>query len=108
MVGGVTVLVFRCGVAVITVPLAYLFALCSTSHLLDPFKSFCGVEYHYLPLTPLLLCYRVLHWFYLFGNQGLLRSLLTESIYGYGGLVLGEVIYTFPHALMILLRIIHV
>ncbi len=32
---------------------------------------------------------------YLFGNQGLLRSLLTESIYGYWGLVLGEVILHF-------------
>lgn len=40
---------------------------------------------------------------YLFGNQGILRGLLSENIYGFWGIVLGEVIYTFPHALMILL-----
>jgi iron(III) transport system permease protein len=40
---------------------------------------------------------------YLFGNQGLLRGLLSDNIYGFWGIVLGEVIYTFPHALMILL-----
>lgn len=40
---------------------------------------------------------------YLFGNQGPLRALLMgESIYGPIGIVLGEVFYTFPHALMIL------
>ncbi|MNM93930.1 Molybdenum transport system permease protein ModB [compost metagenome] len=40
---------------------------------------------------------------YLFGNQGLLRGLLSDNIYGFWGIVLGEAIYTFPHALMILL-----
>ncbi len=40
---------------------------------------------------------------YLFGNQGLLRELLYDNIYGFWGIVLGEAIYTFPHALMILL-----
>ncbi len=40
---------------------------------------------------------------YLFGNQGLLRGWLAENIYGFWGIVVGEVIYTFPHALMILL-----
>ena len=41
---------------------------------------------------------------YLFGHQGLLKSWLADgSIYGWIGIVLGEVIYTFPHALMILL-----
>jgi len=41
---------------------------------------------------------------YLFGNQGPLRGLLLgQSIYGPIGMVLGEVFYTFPHALMILL-----
>ncbi len=39
---------------------------------------------------------------YLFGNQGMLRGLLSDNIYGFWGIVLGEVIYTFPHALMIL------
>lgn len=40
---------------------------------------------------------------YLFGNQGLLKSWLGgQSIYGPFGIVLGELFYTFPHALLIL------
>src|SRR5690606_16623047 len=41
---------------------------------------------------------------YLFGNQGMLKELLFgASIYGPIGIVIGEVFYTFPHALMILI-----
>lgn len=40
---------------------------------------------------------------YLFGNQGVLREWLPDSIYGFWGIVLGQAIYTFPHALMVLL-----
>jgi iron(III) transport system permease protein len=40
---------------------------------------------------------------YLFGNQGPLRGwLMGESIYGPIGIVMGEVFYAFPHAMMIL------
>jgi iron(III) transport system permease protein len=40
---------------------------------------------------------------YLFGNQGLLKSLLgSQSIYGPVGIVTGEVFYTLPHAILIL------
>lgn len=40
---------------------------------------------------------------YLFGNQGIVRDwLMGWSIYGPIGIVLGEVFYTFPHALLIL------
>ena len=40
---------------------------------------------------------------YLFGNQGLLKSwLMGASIYGPIGIVIGEVFWTFPHALIIL------
>jgi iron(III) transport system permease protein len=40
---------------------------------------------------------------YLFGNQGLLKDLLMGgSIYGAGGIVVAQVFYCFPHALMIL------
>jgi iron(III) transport system permease protein len=40
---------------------------------------------------------------YLFGNQGLVRGLLLgNSIYGSLGITIGEAIYCFPHALMIL------
>ncbi|MCW2291241.1 iron(III) transport system permease protein [Pseudomonas sp. BIGb0408] len=40
---------------------------------------------------------------YLFGNQGMLRDWIPDSIYGFWGIVLGQAIYTFPHALMVLL-----
>ncbi|UCJ16732.1 putative 2-aminoethylphosphonate ABC transporter permease subunit [Pseudomonas sp. MM211] len=40
---------------------------------------------------------------YLFGNQGMLRDWMPDSIYGFWGIVLGQAIYTFPHALMVLL-----
>ncbi|MFZ6748935.1 putative 2-aminoethylphosphonate ABC transporter permease subunit [Undibacterium sp. Ren11W] len=40
---------------------------------------------------------------YLFGNQGLLKTWMAgATIYGPIGIVLGEVFYTFPHALLIL------
>ncbi|MDY0882861.1 putative 2-aminoethylphosphonate ABC transporter permease subunit [Dongia soli] len=40
---------------------------------------------------------------YLFGNQGVLKSLLFgESIYGPIGIIIGEVFFAFPHAVMIL------
>ncbi len=40
---------------------------------------------------------------YLFGNQGFLKELLFGgSIYGAGGIVIAQVFYCFPHALMIL------
>jgi iron(III) transport system permease protein len=40
---------------------------------------------------------------YLFGNQGLLKSLLFgQSIYGPLGIVIGSVFFTFPHAFLII------
>ena len=40
---------------------------------------------------------------YLFGNQGFLKDLLFGgSIYGAGGIIVAQVFYCFPHALMIL------
>jgi len=40
---------------------------------------------------------------YLFGNQGFLKGLLFGgSIYGAGGIIVSQVFYCFPHALMIL------
>jgi iron(III) transport system permease protein len=40
---------------------------------------------------------------YIFGNQGFLKGLLAgASIYGPVGIVIGEVLYAFPHALLIL------
>ncbi len=41
---------------------------------------------------------------YLFGNQGLLKSWLAGgNVYGFWGMVLGELFYTFPHALLIII-----
>jgi iron(III) transport system permease protein len=52
-------------------------------------------------LAPSLL--PAISFIYLFGNQGLLKGLLLGGqIYGAGGIVLAEVFYCFPHALMIL------
>ena len=53
-------------------------------------------------LAPSLL--PAISFIYLFGNQGILKGLLFGgSIYGAGGIVLSQVFYCFPHALMILL-----
>lgn len=87
-------------VAVIVVPLAYLFAYALQRTLIPGKRVWRGLSL--LPLmAPSMLPGIAL--VYLFGNQGMLRSLLSDNIYGFWGIVLGEVIYTFPHALMILL-----
>jgi iron(III) transport system permease protein len=87
-------------VAVIVIPLAYLFAYALQRTLIPGKGLWRGVSL--LPLlAPSMLPAIAL--VYLFGNQGLLRGLLSDNIYGFWGIVLGEAIYTFPHALMILL-----
>lgn len=87
-------------VATIVVPLAYLFAYALQRALIPGKAIWRGMSL--LPLmAPSMLPGIAL--VYLFGNQGMLRGLLSDNIYGFWGIVLGEVIYTFPHALMILL-----
>ncbi len=87
-------------VACLVVPLAYLFAYALQRTLIPVKPLWRGVSL--LPLlAPSMLPGIAL--VYLFGNQGFLRSLVSDNIYGYWGIVLGEAIYTFPHALMILL-----
>ncbi|MCO7574750.1 putative 2-aminoethylphosphonate ABC transporter permease subunit [Pseudomonas sp. TNT2022 ID1048] len=87
-------------VAAIVVPLAYLFAYALQRTLIPGKGLWRGLSL--LPLmAPSMLPGIAL--VYLFGNQGMLRGLFAENIYGFWGIVLGEVIYTFPHALMILL-----
>ncbi|MBG8558203.1 putative 2-aminoethylphosphonate ABC transporter permease subunit [Pseudomonas qingdaonensis] len=87
-------------VAAIVVPTAYLFAYALQRTLIPGKRIWRGISL--LPLlAPSMLPAIAL--VYLFGNQGLLRGLLSDNIYGFWGIVLGEVIYTFPHALMILL-----
>jgi len=52
-------------------------------------------------LAPSLL--PAISFIYLFGNQGFLKALLLGGeIYGFGGIVISQVFYCFPHALMIL------
>lgn len=87
-------------VAAIVVPVAYLFAYALQRTLIPGKSIWRGISL--LPLlAPSMLPAIAL--VYLFGNQGLLRGLLNDNIYGFWGIVLGEAIYTFPHALMILL-----
>ncbi|EIK98505.1 2-aminoethylphosphonate ABC transporter permease [Pseudomonas sp. M47T1] len=87
-------------VAAIVVPLAYLFAYALQRTHIPGKAVWRGISL--LPLlAPSMLPGIAL--VYLFGNQGLLRGLVADNIYGFWGIVLGEAIYTFPHALMILL-----
>lgn len=87
-------------VAAIVVPLAYLFAYALQRTLIPGKRIWRGISL--LPLlAPSMLPAIAL--VYLFGNQGMLRGLLSNNIYGFWGIVFGEAIYTFPHALMILL-----
>src|SRR5947209_8877124 len=91
------------GVAVVTtsivIPLAFVYAYALTRSRM----RFKGLFYAaaLLPLfAPSLLS--AISLIYLFGNQGLLKSLLFGgSIYGAGGIVVAQVFYCFPHALII-------
>lgn len=91
------------GVAVVTtvivIPLAFTYAYALTRSRM-PFKGlfYAGAL---LPLfAPSLLS--AISLIYLFGNQGLLKGLLGGgSIYGAPGIVVAQVFYCFPHALII-------
>jgi iron(III) transport system permease protein len=78
---------------------AYAFAL---THSRMPGRGFFRAVALVPLLTPSLLPGIAL--IYLFGNQGFFRSaLLGRSLYGPVGIVMGEVFFTFPIALMIIL-----
>ncbi len=84
----------------IVVPLAFIYAYALTRSKL-PFKGFfMGLAL--LPIfAPSLLS--AISLIYLFGNQGFLKGwLMGGSIYGPAGIVLAEVTYCFPHAVMII------
>ncbi|UPY38599.1 putative 2-aminoethylphosphonate ABC transporter permease subunit [Sediminicoccus sp. KRV36] len=86
---------------VIVVPLAFSFAYGLARSCMPARGLFRAVML--IPiLAPSLL--PALSLIYLFGNQGLLRFLMPEgsSIYGAPGIVMAQVIYTFPHAAIIL------
>lgn len=87
-------------VVLIVLPLAYAFAYALQRTCVPGKGLWRGISL--LPLlAPSMLPGIAL--IYLFGNQGVLRHLLTDNVYGFWGIVLGQVIYTFPHALMVLL-----
>jgi iron(III) transport system permease protein len=86
--------------AAITVPLAFVYAYALTRSCM-PGKA----VFRMLALIPVLAPSLLpgISFIYLFGNQGLLKSwLFGNSIYGPIGIVLAEVYYCFPHALIIL------
>lgn len=87
-------------VAAIVVPLAYAFAYALQRTCIPAKGLWRGIS-----LLPLLAPSTLpgIALIYLFGNQGVLRGLLTDNIYGFWGIVLGQSIHTFPHALMVLL-----
>jgi len=85
----------------ITVTLAFLFAYGLTRTCMPLARLFRAIAQVPI-LAPSLL--PGISLIYLFGNQGMLKSwLLGDTIYGPIGIVIGEVFYTFPHALMILI-----
>src|SRR5918997_1648950 len=84
----------------IVIPLAFTYAYALTRSRMPATGLFYALAL--LPIfAPSLLS--ALSLLYIFGNQGLLRHLLFgHSIYGPIGIVLAEVFYTFPHALLVL------
>ncbi|MBL0085362.1 MAG: putative 2-aminoethylphosphonate ABC transporter permease subunit [Ideonella sp.] len=91
-------------VTLVTVPTAFAFAYALTRSRM-PFKALARTITLVPLLAPSLLsAISLIYWF---GNQGVLKNLLTalgiEQIYGAPGIVLAEIFSTFPHALMILI-----
>ncbi len=85
----------------ITTTLAFLFAYALTRSCM-PFKAMFRIIAMIPILVPSLLPGIAL--IYLFGNQGMAKGLLLgQSIYGPIGIVISEVFYTFPHALIIII-----
>lgn len=86
-------------VIVTTLAFGFAFALTRTEM---PFKPFFKV----IGFAPLLMpsVIKAISLVYFFGNQGVLKSwMFGESIYGPIGIVMGSVLWTFPHVLVIML-----
>ena len=85
---------------VIVIPLAFVYAYALTRTCM-PFKGL----FYALALLPLFApsLLSAISLIYLFGNQGLLKVLLFGGqIYGPAGIVVAQVFYCFPHAMIIL------
>ncbi|QLG86833.1 putative 2-aminoethylphosphonate ABC transporter permease subunit [Chitinibacter bivalviorum] len=90
----------------LVLPLAYLYAAALTRTAMK-----CKGLLRMLALIPLLAPSLLpgIALVYLFGNQGMLKSWFPDgSIYGFWGIVIAQVFFTFPHALMILLTALRV
>jgi len=84
----------------IVVPLAFVYAYALTRTCVPGKGLLTGIALVPI-LSPSMLPAIAL--VYLFGNQGMIRGLLLgESIYGPIGIVMGQVFYCFPHAVLIL------
>jgi len=85
---------------VLVVPLAFVYAYALTRARMPAKPAFVALAL--LPLfAPSLLS--AISLIYIFGNQGFLKAwLMGATIYGPIGIVLAQVFYCFPHALMIL------
>ncbi len=85
----------------IVIPLAFVYAYALTRTMMPAKGLFTALAL--LPLfAPSLLS--ALSLIYLFGNQGLLKSwLFGASVYGPIGIVMAQVLYCFPHALLVLI-----
>ena len=85
-------------IIVTTLAFGFAFALARTNM---PFKPFFKV----IGFAPLLMpsVIKAISLVYFFGNQGALKSLMFgNTIYGPIGIVMGSVLWTFPHVLVIL------
>ena len=85
--------------ALVVVPLAFGYAYALTRSCIPARPLFRSIAL--LPvLAPSLL--PALALIYLCGNQGILTPLFGRSIYGPVGIVVAQIFYTFPHAMLIL------
>lgn len=86
--------------ATLCVALAYVYAYAVTQSCMPLARFFRAVALIPLLAPSLLMAISLI---YLFGSQGLLKDwLLGASAYGPFGIVMGAVLWTFPHALLIL------
>jgi iron(III) transport system permease protein len=86
---------------VISVTLSFLFAYALTRSCMIAKPFFRSIAMIPILLPSLLAGIALI---YLFGNQGIFKELLMgRSIYGPIGIVIAEVFYTFPHALLIII-----
>ena len=86
---------------VISVTLSFLFAYALTRSCMFAKPFFRSIAMIPILLPSLLAGIALI---YLFGNQGIFKELLMgKSIYGPIGIVIAEVFYTFPHALLIII-----